>query len=220
MIVNITCYTIENLLERYGLERVDYISLDVENNELPVLESFPFDRFEVDVWLIEMSKPEEIKQLMRKRGYEHLKAIGADGIFKKRKAGVRERPAAAGGGGSKLRSQMAVAVAANEVVGSQRCDWRGLAPACMAHTRGERRVWVCVCVYLCVYACVCMYMCTYMYIDIYMYPGKRNSSAEPATLCACVYVCRKESIQAQSLPPYTSSDQPSHHSCNVSSRPI
>merc|ERR1712196_301391 len=84
VIVNITCYTIESLLQRYGLEVVDLISLDVENNELPVLQSFNFDRFKVDVWLIEMSKPEEIKSLMREHGYEFLSAIGADGVFKKR----------------------------------------------------------------------------------------------------------------------------------------
>ena len=38
----------------------------------------------MDVWLIEMSKPKEIKELMAQNGYEFLKDIGADGIFKKR----------------------------------------------------------------------------------------------------------------------------------------
>jgi len=49
---------------------IDFISLDVEGSEVPVLECFPFDLYQVKVWAIEINKNEmEIDELMLAYGY-------------------------------------------------------------------------------------------------------------------------------------------------------
>ena len=55
---------------------IDFISLDVEGAEIDFLSCFPFDSYDVKVWVIEINKNESpIDEIMLRNGYlkyEHL----------------------------------------------------------------------------------------------------------------------------------------------------
>lgn len=76
-----------DILSEAGLQRVDYLSLDVEGAEMDILSRFDFDTFDIDIWSIEnnTNKP-EIPALMRDRGYDLVEFAGVDQIFRKRRA--------------------------------------------------------------------------------------------------------------------------------------
>jgi len=76
--------TLASILDEQGLERVDYLSLDVEGSELGILESFPFERFEIDIWSIENNtQTDAIPELMKARGYRLVEFAGNDDIFRR-----------------------------------------------------------------------------------------------------------------------------------------
>ncbi len=80
--IKVPTVSLADLLREQGLEEVDYISMDVEGTELPVVESFPFDRFHVRAWTIE-NKPrnDAIADAMRKKGYKRVEMLGGDDVF-------------------------------------------------------------------------------------------------------------------------------------------
>ena len=78
--------TLADILDEQSIAQVDFLSLDVEGGEVGILESFPFDRIDVDVWSIENNaQSSEIPTLMRDNGYDLVEFAGVDDIFRKRK---------------------------------------------------------------------------------------------------------------------------------------
>jgi FkbM family methyltransferase len=79
---NVSCLTLNNLLEDYSdiiPSIIDYISIDIEGNELSVLETFNFDKWKVNLWTIEHNfyligdvYKSKIYELMTKKGYERV----------------------------------------------------------------------------------------------------------------------------------------------------
>ena len=77
--------TLAGLLREYRLSRVDYISLDIEGGEIPVLESFPFNEFDIHYWSIENNKREDrIFEIMSENNYDLLEYAGQDEIYVKK----------------------------------------------------------------------------------------------------------------------------------------
>lgn len=77
-------HTLARILDDQGLTTVDYLSLDVEGGELQVLQSFPFERFQVELWSIENNaQGGEIPALMRAHGYTIVEYAGVDDIYRK-----------------------------------------------------------------------------------------------------------------------------------------
>jgi len=77
---------ISSILDEYKLKHIDFISLDVEGNELNILESFPFGRIDVAIWAIEDNRNSEeittgIFNIMIAQGYQLVEFIGHDYIF-------------------------------------------------------------------------------------------------------------------------------------------
>lgn len=71
-----------SLLERFGIEQVDLVSLDIEGAERAVLEAFPFDDVPVGAWTIEnLEGSTDIKQFMVQHGYELVRRLGVDEIY-------------------------------------------------------------------------------------------------------------------------------------------
>ena len=73
---------LEDLLEKYNaLKVIDYVSLDIEGNEVEALLGFPFDKHEVILWTIEHNLhggfngrilKANIMNIMKKKGYKIL----------------------------------------------------------------------------------------------------------------------------------------------------
>ena len=79
----VPCDTLANILVRYGLTRVDYMSVDVEGAEEAILRAFPFERFVVDVWDIENNwGQQQIAQTLEPQGYRRIAQLGPNEIYR------------------------------------------------------------------------------------------------------------------------------------------
>lgn len=74
--------TLENIFLENNISQIDYISMDIEGSEKDILETFPFNKFNVNVWSIENnSGNENIKELMILNDYKLVEFIGVDEIW-------------------------------------------------------------------------------------------------------------------------------------------
>jgi len=77
---DIPCDTLHNILVEHGAPcHIDYISLDIEGLEVEVLESFPFIKWDVNLWTIEHNlfqdgpaNKEKIFEIMSANGYQRV----------------------------------------------------------------------------------------------------------------------------------------------------
>lgn len=79
------CVTVQSLLDNINQDKVDYLSVDTEGTELQVLEGIDFDKTQVEVISVENNYPDtfqSINTLLTKHGFNHVKTLGGDEIFK------------------------------------------------------------------------------------------------------------------------------------------
>ncbi|CAL4099053.1 unnamed protein product, partial [Meganyctiphanes norvegica] len=100
--VTVQCYPVYTLLKALGVSKVDFISLDVEDVEVSVLENFPFEKMQVDVWAVEHRHPDahvfefigEDPQFIKwfsTKGYSMYKYYKNDYIFIRKGSNVHKR---------------------------------------------------------------------------------------------------------------------------------
>ena len=103
---------------------LDYVNIDVEQLELPILRAWPWRRYCVTLINVENTPPAgtpsslpQLRALLEPRGYEHARRIGGDEVFRRREpcgaaaASAGRGPAreARGGGGGRRRARRAAA---------------------------------------------------------------------------------------------------------------
>lgn len=77
---------LNDILRAQGMQKIDFLSLDVEGGELDILRNFDFKAFDVDLWSIENNTQDSlIPELMRDHGYDLIEFVGVDDLFRKRK---------------------------------------------------------------------------------------------------------------------------------------
>ncbi len=82
--LRVPAYRLDNVLKARKIKDIDYISLDVEGAEQSILESFPFEDFNVTAWSIENNRQTTaIGELMVQKGYRFMTVIGVDEIYLK-----------------------------------------------------------------------------------------------------------------------------------------
>jgi len=73
----VPCYPLYSMLLALNQTRVDFFSLDVEGNELPILKTIPFDKLDIRTFAIEdKGSSAELKAFMESKGYiahKHIK---------------------------------------------------------------------------------------------------------------------------------------------------
>jgi FkbM family methyltransferase len=75
--MEVDCYTLSDLLSTYGLESVDYLSIDVEGAELSILQSIDLRRFHIQVIGVENNYEDyRIPQLLTHNGYRFHSVVG------------------------------------------------------------------------------------------------------------------------------------------------
>ena len=80
----INCKSLLRIMNAIGTKHIDFFSLDVEGGEMIVLKSIPWDKLDIDVFMIETDQNrQEIISFMESKGYERFHHIGGDDLFRK-----------------------------------------------------------------------------------------------------------------------------------------
>jgi len=90
--ITVPSLRLETLLQRYGLDQVDYCSIDVEGAERSVLGDFDFSAFDISVFSIENNSqgPQgSLRDILEPAGYVIVEVIGVDEIWVKRSLAER-----------------------------------------------------------------------------------------------------------------------------------
>jgi FkbM family methyltransferase len=82
--VEVECCDINDLLEKYKLYNIDYLSIDVEGSEFEILNHLNFDVFNIEFLTVENNyKSEKIRDLMKGKNYELICELTIDDVYKK-----------------------------------------------------------------------------------------------------------------------------------------
>ncbi|MEP1945494.1 MAG: FkbM family methyltransferase [Lentilitoribacter sp.] len=74
--------TLVSILQEFDITEVDYLSLDIEGAEQDILESFPFDRIQIEFLSIENpTASQSTSDFMRSKGFKLKEFLGADQIY-------------------------------------------------------------------------------------------------------------------------------------------
>jgi len=79
-IQSLKCTTLGKEFKRLKVKKVDFLSLDVEGYEYPVLKGIDWKYTKIDVLVIECKRP-AIEGLLREKGYEKFSSILQDDIY-------------------------------------------------------------------------------------------------------------------------------------------
>jgi FkbM family methyltransferase len=80
--ITVPTLSLNSLFAETGMDRVDFVSLDIEGGELAALTAFDHTRYRVDVWAIENNTGgPQIATLMREKGYNLAEFCGVDEIY-------------------------------------------------------------------------------------------------------------------------------------------
>ena len=84
--INVPISTLTAILEKNGIKKVDFISLDVEGYELQVLKGLDFAKFRPLYILVEARYEEDINSFMKEIGYEQIDKLSVhDFLYARRK---------------------------------------------------------------------------------------------------------------------------------------
>ena len=90
--MEIQCLPLTSIIKAMGNPTIDYLSLDIEGAEFPVLQSVAFDEVDIKVISIEVNhlgqifdgRRANLKTLMQQNGYEFYKSVEIDDIWVKK----------------------------------------------------------------------------------------------------------------------------------------
>lgn len=85
--------TINSLLEENNVEKVDYITIDIEGTELDAMRGFDLSKYDPELLIIEACTPKRKDALiayMQSRGYVYARPSGSNYIFCKTKEAKRK----------------------------------------------------------------------------------------------------------------------------------
>ena len=83
--IQLQCFPLYSILLALNQTKVDYLSLDIEGDELYVLKAVPFDKLHFKLVTVEAGHPAnrsvDIKAFMGSQGYQYVKNIHKDMVF-------------------------------------------------------------------------------------------------------------------------------------------
>jgi len=87
--IPVECKRLDNLLNKYGVNEIDYLSLDTEGAEYEILQSLDFDKLNIRLISVERNKDSQVHKLLSSKGYRCCSA-GLDAFYYKELAlGIR-----------------------------------------------------------------------------------------------------------------------------------
>lgn len=80
--IDVDCFKLDELMIKYGMQHVDYCSIDVEGAEFDILNSVDFKDIDITSFTVENNYDDPaIRKLMRKRGYSFIGKLVCDDIY-------------------------------------------------------------------------------------------------------------------------------------------
>jgi FkbM family methyltransferase len=84
--IEVEADTLENILEKNKIYKIDFCTIDTEGSEYKILENFDFEKFEIDVFLIENNYgSKDVRNLLESNGYKYFNRIKIDDVFVREK---------------------------------------------------------------------------------------------------------------------------------------
>jgi FkbM family methyltransferase len=81
--IDVECKTFESLIDVYN---IDFLSLDTEGNELKILQSIDFKKYNIDVITVENNDYDnKFMDFLIPKGYQFITRLGCDELYKKLK---------------------------------------------------------------------------------------------------------------------------------------
>lgn len=83
-IITVPTYTLDHILEKHKIRRINYLTIDTEGGELEILQSVNYRKYDIDLIGCENNyKSLEIDSYLRKQGYRMVAKIGCDEMYAK-----------------------------------------------------------------------------------------------------------------------------------------
>lgn len=80
--IEVECYTISDLTQKFGFSSIDYLSLDTEGGELKILKSIDFISTQVSVISVENNfRRPDIRNYLESSGYIYIGTFNVDEIY-------------------------------------------------------------------------------------------------------------------------------------------
>lgn len=81
-VINVRCYQFNELMDRYGLRHIHYLSIDTEGGEFDILSTIDFNRYRIDVISVEDNflDPRFIP-FLESKGFRFIRRLEMDLIF-------------------------------------------------------------------------------------------------------------------------------------------
>lgn len=85
-IIKVRTSKLNDILEKYNLFHIDYLSIDTEGSELDILKTIDFNKFYIDIIDIEDNHNNPLMdKFFNDNGYEFIQRIEIDNIYRKKK---------------------------------------------------------------------------------------------------------------------------------------
>ena len=80
--IEVDCFTLNSLTEKFGISEIDFLSIDTEGGELEILKSIDFDRTPVKVLSVENNFfKNSIREYMEQNGFFYIGTFKIDEIY-------------------------------------------------------------------------------------------------------------------------------------------
>lgn len=80
--IQVSCYKLNDVLNQYQVEYVDYCSVDVEGGEMQILQSIDFSAITIKAFTVENNfNSSEFRKFMRSKKYKLIKEMKGDEIY-------------------------------------------------------------------------------------------------------------------------------------------
>jgi len=81
-IIKVKTMTFDEIMANHpDIKHIDFMSLDVEGHEIPILETINFEKYTFGLITVEANDAEQLKDIMRKNGYRIFMRTGGDLMF-------------------------------------------------------------------------------------------------------------------------------------------
>ena len=83
-IVKVKCLPFGEILKRYNVTRIDYLSIDTEGSEIPILKSIDFASVDIGLLGVEVNYDQTpVDDILAKHGYKFIKKVEGDAFYSK-----------------------------------------------------------------------------------------------------------------------------------------